>query len=74
MVTTIQVDERTLMLLKKLKQEFNTKSYGEAINHMVIHRSKEKSMAGSLAKYYKNESTKEMVKELQAERRKSDRI
>ncbi len=34
----------------------------------------EKSMAGSLKYYFKNQSLKEILKELQDERRKSDRF
>ncbi len=74
MVTTIQVNENTLELLKKIKQEFEAQSYDEAINRVVIERTKGESMAGSLKKYFKNQSYKEVVKELQNERRKSDRF
>jgi len=62
------------MILKRLKQEFNAKSYGEAINRIAIHRSKETHMAGLLSKYYKNESMKDIIKELQEQRRKNDRF
>lgn len=74
MVTTIQVDENTLLLLKKLKEELNASSYDEAITKIAMKKTKKKSMAGSLAKYYKNTSLKEIIKELQDERRKSDRF
>ena len=36
-------------------------------------REKIKSMGGSLRKYFKNKSAKEVIKELQKERRESDR-
>ncbi len=74
MVTTIQVDEKTLLLLKTIKEELKASSYDEAITKLAMKRMKKKSMAGSLAKYYKNTSLKEILKELQNERRKSDRF
>ena len=74
MVTTIQVEEHTLLLLKKLKEELHVSSYDDAINKIAGERSKKKSMAGSLAKYYKNTSLKEILKGLQDERRKSDKF
>jgi hypothetical protein len=75
MVTTIQVDEKTILLLKKLKEELAASSYDEAITKIVIKYIKPKeSMAGSLRKYYKNYSREEMVKELKMERRKFDRF
>ena len=74
MVTTIQINEQTLELLRKIKEEVQAKSYEEAIKKIIIDRTKKKSMAGSLAKYYKNKSLKEILKELQDDRRKSDRF
>lgn len=76
MVTTIQVDEKTILLLKKLKEELEASSYDEAINKIAIkHIRSEKSMAGSLRKYMKKGETSEIIlKELQKERRKSDRF
>lgn len=76
MVTTIQVNERTILLLKKLKEELQTRSYEEAIVKMANQRMKVKeSMAGSLKKYFKNsDHRKAVLKELQDERRKSDRF
>ena len=75
MVTTIQVDEKTILLLKKLKVSLDVSSYDEAITKIAIKYMKpEKSMAGSLGKYYKNYSTEKMVKELKEERRKLDRF
>src|SRR3989344_4861247 len=74
MVTTIQVEEKTLLLLKKLKESLDASSYDEAITKIAIkHMKPEKSMAGSLGKYFKNYSTEKMVKEMQEERRKFDR-
>lgn len=75
MITTIQVNERTILLLKKLKQQLDASSYDEAIKIVALKNIKPaKSLAGSLAKYYKNYSTEKMIKELQEERRKSDRL
>lgn len=67
MVTTIQVNERTLELLKKLKQELHAKSYEEAITKVVVQRSKGKSLAGSLGKIYGKMSRKEVLKNLRDE-------
>lgn len=75
MVTTIQVDEKTILLLRKLKLELAVASYDEAINRIVIeHMKPQKSIAGSLAKYFKDYSTKEMIKELKEGRKKVDRF
>lgn len=75
MVTTIQIDERTLMLLKRLKQKYAVKSYQEAIIRNIMQKTENQSMAGSLNKYVKKgETMKDMLKELQEERRKSDRF
>lgn len=74
MQTTIQVNEKTLLLLKKLKEEMKASSYEEAINKIAIERANKKSMAGCLAKYYKNKSLKTILKELKEERHKSDRF
>lgn len=75
MVTSIQIDERTLLLLKKLKQELNASSYDEAIVKIAVQRTKGKSVGGSLRKYLKKgETLANIIKELQEERRKSDRL
>ena len=73
MVTTIQIDEKTLLLQKKIKEELNVHSYDKAINKIAVQRTKEKfkSVGGSLKKYYKNKSLKEILNELQKERRES---
>ena len=76
MVTTIQIDERTLLLLKKLKEDLEARSYDDAINKIVVHKiaKKTKSLAGSLKKYLKKgETLQTILKELQDERRKNDR-
>jgi len=70
MVTTIQVNEKTILLLKKLKADLDVASYDEAITQITIkHIKPEKSMAGSLSKYFNRYSSKEMVKELKEERK-----
>ena len=75
MVTTIQVDEKTLLLLKRLKRELDASSYDEAITKIAMRRTKGKSMAGSLKKYLKKGETAEYIlKELQKERRESGRF
>ena len=70
MVTTIQVQDTTLQLLKKLKEETKSVSYDETIKNVVITRTKNESLAGYLGK----RSLKPILKELRAERRKSDRF
>ena len=75
MVTTIQINEQTLEILKRIKEEVQAKSYEEAIKKMIIDRTKKKSMAGSLKKYLKKgETFRDLLKELQNERRNSDRF
>ena len=76
MVTTIQVNEKTLLLLKKLKEELKTASYDEAIQKSIIKSTKSgKNMGGSLRKYLKKgETVKDIIRELQKERRLSDRF
>tara|TARA_Y100000034_G_C6648471_1_gene283712 strand:+ start:88 stop:312 length:225 start_codon:yes stop_codon:yes gene_type:complete len=74
MQTTIQISDKTLLLLKKLKEETNSKSYEEAINKIAIQRANKKSMGGSLKKYMGKQNLKDMLKELKEERRKSDRF
>ena len=72
MVTTIQVNERTLLLLKKLKEELQARSYEDAITKMANQRMKVKeSMAGFLGKKYGKVSKKEILKDL---RDKHDRL
>ena len=75
MVKTIQVNERTLELLKRLKEQMQMFSYDETINKLVSERGKNgKSQAGSLKKYLGKQSIRDILKELQDERRRSDRI
>ena len=74
MVTTIQVNERTLQLLKKIKDETESASYDEAIVEVIIERSKKESRAGSLAGFLGKKDRKKIIKELQDERKKGDRF
>ena len=75
MTTTVQIQDNTLLLLKKLKKQLEASSYDEAIIRVVKQTLKPKvSMAGSLKKYFKGYTTKKMVEELQNERRESDRF
>jgi len=48
MVTTVQISDDTLELLKKMKAETKSSSYDEAIKKMVISCVREKSLAGYL--------------------------
>jgi hypothetical protein len=74
MPTTIQVNEKTLLLLKKLKEQLVASSYDEAIIKLAGQRTKGVSLAGSLKKYLrKGEKTEDILEQLQKERRESDR-
>lgn len=73
MVTTIQIGEHTLLLIKKLKAEYQSQSYDQALQKVIIDSFRpKKSLAGSLKKYFPNYSTKKMVEELQNERRSKE--
>ena len=50
MPTTIQIQERTLELLKKVRDETKSSSYDEAINKIVAGGMKKESLAGCLCK------------------------
>ena len=70
MVTTIQINDHTLQILKKLKEEINASSYDEAINKMVT-RKKKKSLAGSIGKEVGKKTKMEILKNL---REKNERF
>lgn len=74
MTTTIQINERTLQLLKKLKEETCSNSYEEAIIKTVLNKNKEESFAGVLKEHISKKNAEKLIKELQNERRKSDRF
>ena len=63
MPTTIQIGERTLKILKKVKEDTNSSSYDEAINKIVASRANE-TLAGFLGK----KSIKEIMKGLRDEK------
>ncbi len=67
MTTTIQVQDTTLELLKKLKNETKSNSYDEAIKKITISRAKNESLYGFLGK----KSRKWILKDL---RDKNDRF
>jgi len=50
MPTTIQIQERTLEILKKIKKDTNSSSYDEAIKKIVVDSTKRESLAGFLGK------------------------
>jgi predicted CopG family antitoxin len=52
MKTTIQINEKTLALLRKLKEQNEANSYDETIE-IIINKQPKKSMAGSLKRYMK---------------------
>jgi len=65
MVTTIQVSETTMQMLKKLKERTNSISYDVAIRQLIVERPKE-SLFGAFAskKHYTRE---EILKDLRDE-------
>lgn len=72
MVTTIQVNEKTILLLKKLKQQLEASSYDDAINYVAVKCLKpENSMAGSLKRYTGELSKHNILIDL---KEKNDRI
>ena len=73
-LTTIQVNRELFDLLKRRKEDMRAESYAEVISRALLPKTKRKSMAGSLKRYFKEQSIKDIVKELQDERRKSDRF
>ena len=50
MPTTIQINDRTLEILRKIKDETKSSSYDEAINKIVASEWRSKSLAGFLGK------------------------
>ena len=60
MATTIQINERTLQLLKKIKAELDVSSYDEAIVKIATKRNNEKSLAGFLGKMPKEKILKDL--------------
>lgn len=58
MPTTIQVNDRTLEILKKVKEQTNSSSYDEVINKIVSSTWKGRSLAGFLGKIPRKEILK----------------
>lgn len=50
MVTTVQVSDDTLELLKKVKEETDAPSYDEAIKKLVLSQTRGSSLGGYLGK------------------------
>ena len=71
MVTTIQISDKTLLLLKKLKEEMEAVSYDDVISRVAV-RAEKRQYAGSLKKYAKGSSLKRLLRELQGERRRDE--
>jgi hypothetical protein len=67
MVTTIQVSNRTLEILRQLKQQMQAESYEETIMELMKERGKEESLAGHLQKYVKGKPKKDILKGLRDE-------
>lgn len=61
MVTTIQVAEQTLDLLKKVKDETNSDSYDSVITELILQKVVKGSMAGYLGKFLGKKSKKEIL-------------
>jgi len=60
MPTTIQINNQTLEILRKIKNETNSSSYDEAINKIVASRWKGKSLAGFLGKMPRKDILKDL--------------
>ncbi len=67
MQTTIQISDRTLQVLKKIKQETHSASYDEALTKVLHTQRKAPSLAGYLGK----KPLSSLMKDL---REKHDRI
>jgi len=66
MVTTIQINKRTLEILKKIKEDTNSSSYDETINKVVARLKR-----ASLAVYLGKRPIKEILRDL---REKNERL
>lgn len=60
MTTTVQIQDDTLQLLKKVKKETHSFSYDEAIRKIVSFRVKEKSLGGYLSAYASQTTRKDV--------------
>jgi predicted CopG family antitoxin len=64
MPTTIQISERTLEILKKVKDETKSSSYDEAINKIVASMQVKESLAGFLGKKMSREEIVKGIREI----------
>ena len=64
MQTTIQINDKTLQILKKVKVETHSSSYDEAINKIVSNTLQTESLAGYLGK----RPMKQLMKDLRDKR------
>ncbi len=71
MVTTIQIGEKTMEQLKIIKKTQGLKSYEEVIKELIVKSQNSKSFFGLLGKH---KDLPKILKELQEERRASDRF
>ncbi len=60
MTTTVQIQDDTLQLLKKVKEETHAQSYDEAIKKIIFFRVREKSMGGYLSAYASKNTRKDI--------------
>lgn len=74
MVTTIQIDEKTLALLKKLKEDFNSSSYDDTINQVFIERASNYAKENSLAGFLGKKNSKKIIDELKKARKENERF
>ena len=74
MATTIQIDDKTLALLKKLKEDFNASSYDDTINHIFIERLRNYAKENSLAGFLNKKNSKKIINELKKARRENERF
>ncbi|MEK6904279.1 MAG: hypothetical protein AABW87_01670 [Nanoarchaeota archaeon] len=71
MVTTIQIGEKTMEQLKMMKKTQGLNSYDEVIQELIVKSRKARSFFGFMGK---SGNLKKMLRELQEDRRKSDRF
>ena len=67
MQTTIQISDKTLQVLRKLKEETHSSSYDETLGKILLQQTKAPSLAGFLGK----KPLSSLMKDL---REKHDRI
>ena len=60
MKTTIQIEQNTLELLKKVRENTKSNSYDEALNKIILKNINKESYFGYLGKKNKNDLLKEL--------------